>query len=57
MVVKTKVAIKNGQSRYTGNIGYTRHINKEKHKTENQKDEQNGLAKIRGKFWSLPTLP
>jgi quinol monooxygenase YgiN len=39
--------MKNGQSRETGNIGYTRHKTKtnktKKHNTENWKDERHGL--------------
>ena len=33
MLEKTEVTIKNGQSRETGNIGYTRHTTKIKKKT------------------------
>ena len=43
---KTKGAMKNEQSRETGNIGYTRHRTKtnkyKKHNAENWKDEQHG---------------
>jgi hypothetical protein len=44
MLEKTEGAIENGQSRDTGNIGYTRHRTKtnktQKHNTGNLKDEQ-----------------
>jgi hypothetical protein len=39
MIEKTEEAIKNGQSRETGNIGYTRHrtmTNKQKTKTKHR---------------------
>ena len=42
MLEKTERAIKNGQSRDTGNIGYLRHrmkINKTKHNIENLNNE------------------
>ena len=46
MLEKTEGAIENGQSRDTGNIGYTIHRTKtnttQKHNTENLKDEQHG---------------
>ena len=44
MLEKTEVAIKNGQSRKTGNIEYTRHktlTNKTKNKTQKTKKMSN----------------
>jgi hypothetical protein len=49
-IEKTEGGIKNGKSRETGNIVYTRHrtetIKTKKHNTENLKDEQHGPIKI-----------